>query len=109
MKRETSFKGCFTVDLKAWYPDLRFRDCIRNLMFNSGYFAVICYRLARYFSFKKFSPLNKGLPFLPAILFRLAISRSGCEINYNADIDKGLIIDHSVGIVIRKGRGWAGR
>ena len=99
----TSFRECFIIDFREWYPDFRVRDYIRHFFFDSGYFAVVCYRLARYFQHRKYTPLKKGIPFLPSFFFRLAIAKSGCEISYNADIGKGLIVDHSVGIVIGGG------
>ena len=103
MEKHTSFIDCFTIDLSKWRDDLKTRDYIRNYFFNSGYYAVLCYRLARYFMFKKFPPFGKGIPFLASLLIRHGISRSGCEINCGAEIDEGLIVDHSPGIVIGTG------
>jgi serine O-acetyltransferase len=76
------------------------KDYIRHFFFDSGYYAVVCYRLARYFMVKKFPPFGKRIPFLPSLIARHAISRCGCEINCAAEIGEGLIIDHSPGIVI---------
>lgn len=103
MEKGTSFKECFTIDLNEWHTDLGKKDYIHHFFFDSGYFAVLCYRLARYFMWKKFPPFEKGIPFLPSLLVRFGISKSGCEINSNAEIGKGLIVDHSPGIVVGAG------
>lgn len=103
MKELTSFKECFTIDLSQWYPRLRTRDYARHFFFDAGYFAVVCYRLARYFMYKKVFPFGKGIPFLPSYFMRLGISRSGCEINFNAEIEEGFMLGHSVGVVIGGG------
>lgn len=103
MKKEMSLKECFFIDLSQWYPNLRKKDYIRHYFFDSGYFTVVCYRLARYFMLTKIPPFSKGIPFLPSLLDRFGISKSGCEINCNAEIGEGLIIDHSPGIVVGAG------
>jgi len=100
MEKKTSFKECFTIDLSKWRPEFRTKNYIQHFFFDSGYFAVLCYRLDHYFLFKKFKPIHKGIPFLPSLFSRLSIALSGCEINYNAEIDEGLLINHSPGIVI---------
>jgi len=100
---DLSFKKCFIADLRRVIPGLKIQDYFSYFLFDAGYQAVVLYRLARYFRFKKFPPFNKGIPFLHRILFRMCIQLTACEISYYADIDEGFCIAHSTGIVIGAG------
>jgi len=100
MRVDTSLKECFTIDLGQWHENLKTRDYIRHLLFDSGYYAVVCYRLARYFMTRKFPPFGKGIPFLSSFFLRCGISRTGCDINCSAEIGEGLHIGHSPRVVI---------
>jgi serine O-acetyltransferase len=99
MKNQT-FKECFTIDLGKREPDIGIKGYIKHFFFDSGYVAVVCYRLGRYFLLKKFAPFNKGIPFISIILTRFGIALCGCEINYYAEIDEGFCLAHSPGVVI---------
>jgi serine O-acetyltransferase len=91
------------MDLSQWHDGLGAGAYIRHLFFDSGYFAVICYRLARYFMYKEFPPFGKKIPFMSSFFRRLAVSKSGCDIFPSAEIGEGLFINHSPGIVIGAG------
>lgn len=69
---------------------------LRGVLVDTGFRAVIYYRIARWL-------LKKNIPYLPALVTSHAISKTGAEIRPSAEIGPGLVIKHSVGVVIGGG------
>jgi len=97
---KVSLKRCFTADICRVAENPGFWDYIQAFLFNPGYKAVVFYRLAYYFRFKKFPPFNKGIPFVSRTLHNLCLNLTGCDISYYAEIEEGFKIAHTPGVVV---------
>lgn len=72
---------------------LNFRNLIHYYFSTAGIRAVILFRISSFF-------YCKGLKGLAAIIQQRNIKINSCEIGYETVIGKGLLISHTVGIVI---------
>ena len=68
-------------------------NILEALLFDNGFQAVVCYRVARWFK-------RSGIPFVGPSVARLGLFFTGVEISPNAEIGPGLRISHGTGIVI---------
>jgi serine O-acetyltransferase len=66
---------------------------LESLLFENGYQAVLCYRVARWFR-------ARDVPVLGALFARLGLHWTGVDISPLAEIGPGLLIVHGNGIVI---------
>lgn len=66
---------------------------LEALLFNNGFQAVVCYRIARWFK-------KNGIPFFGPAFARLGLFLTGVEISHAAEIGPGLMISHGTGTVI---------
>jgi serine O-acetyltransferase len=77
-------------------PFSRRRVFWESLLFKPGFQAVLLYRLSHRL-------FQRGWIYLPWFLSRISTSLTGAEIEFNAQIGPGLLIAHSVGIVVGRG------
>lgn len=68
-------------------------NVLEALLFDNGFQAVVCYRMARCFKRAK-------IPFLGPAVARLGLFLTGVEISPSAEIGPGLRISHGTGIVV---------
>lgn len=66
---------------------------LESLLFENGYQAVVCYRVARWFR-------QRGVPFFGPLFARLGLFWTGADISPLAEIGPGLRIAHGHGLVI---------
>lgn len=66
---------------------------LESLLFENGYQAVVCYRLARWFR-------ARNVPFFGPLFARLGLFWTGADISPLAEIGPGLRIAHGQGLVI---------
>lgn len=66
---------------------------IESLLFENGFQAVVCYRLARWFR-------ERGIPFFGPLFARWGLFLTGADISPLAEIGPGLRIAHGHGLVI---------
>lgn len=66
---------------------------LESLLFENGYQAVLCYRLARWFRVR-------NVPFFGPLFARLGLFWTGADISPLAEIGPGLRIAHGQGLVI---------
>ena len=97
---EWTFRECFTIDLPRRIPNPGTGDYIKHFLFSANDMAVLLYRLSRYFTYRQFAPFKKKIRYLPEILYRMMVSRCGCDIDRTADIGEGFMVGHSPGVVI---------
>jgi len=79
--------------LRLSYAGSTFRAVVEALLFNSGFQAVVLYRLARWFRVHH-------IPLVGPFLSRLNLFLTGVDINPTAVIGPGLLISHGTGLVI---------
>jgi serine O-acetyltransferase len=70
---------------------------IESLLFETGYQAVVLYRIAHWFK-------SRGVPVLGPLFARLGQFLTGVDISPGAVIGPGLLISHGTGLVVG---GWA--
>jgi serine O-acetyltransferase len=70
-----------------------FRDTLETWFFKAGFQAVFLYRLSHWC-------VQNKLLFLARFLTRLNLAITGADIGFAAEIGKGLLIGHPVGIVV---------
>ncbi len=70
-----------------------FRAGVEAMLFDNGFQAVLCYRLARWFRVH-------GVPVLGPAISRLGLFLTGVELSPAAEIGPGLRITHGVGTVV---------
>jgi serine O-acetyltransferase len=78
---------------RLYTPGAKSTYLLEALLFNNGFQAVVCYRLARWFK-------KNGIPFFGPFFSRLGLLLTGVEISHAAEIGPGLMISHGTGIVI---------
>lgn len=66
---------------------------VESLLFDNGFQAVLCYRLARWFKVR-------GIPFFGPLFSRLGLFLTGADLSAGADIGPGLLISHGTGLVV---------
>ena len=82
-----------TRRLRSAYPRPFPLYVVEALLFENGYQAVVCHRIANWCKRHK-------LPFLGPFMARLGLFLTGVDISANASIGPGLRISHGVGTVI---------
>lgn len=75
------------------YPRTGARVVVEALLFNSGFQAVVLYRIARWFK-------RRRIPLFGPLVARLNQFLTGVDINPSAEIGPGLLIGHGDGMVI---------
>lgn len=79
--------------LRPSYRGSTLRVVVEALLFNSGFQAVVLYRISRWFKARR-------IPLLGPLVARLNLFLTGVDINPNARIGPGLRISHGTGLVI---------
>ena len=74
---------------------LKFKSLVQGFFTGNGFYSVLLYRWANFLYRKK-------IKFLPEFLTNIARINFSCEISPNATIGGGLLINHTLGIVV----GW---
>ena len=66
---------------------------LEGLLFDNGFQAVVCYRIARWFK-------ERGIPFFGPLVARFGTFLTGAEISPGAEIGPGLQVSHGYGLVV---------
>lgn len=66
---------------------------LEALLFDNGFQAVVCYRLARWFKVRR-------IPFFGPAIARWGLFLTGADLSPGAEIGPGLRISHGVGLVV---------
>lgn len=66
---------------------------VESLLFENGFQAVLCYRVARWFKVR-------GVPFFGPLFSRIGLFLTGADLSAGADIGPGLLISHGTGLVV---------
>ena len=66
---------------------------LEALLFDNGFQAVVCYRVARWFKARR-------IPFFGPAIARLGLFLTGADVSPGAEIGPGLRISHGVGLVV---------